>query len=189
MEISEQPVKIVTLRDVIAIDDGNKIAAGMGKRIVQIAGFGTGVVLTSEIATAERTGKSAHLGSVSIVEQPGLVLVVDFPGGEKGAAHHRQAFVVRRHEHVDLESARRRRGRAGPNPPGQKECKKSGNNAEDLRQIEQGAEREMVGVEYREAPGHIGERRDAVEHGEPNPPLVAELMTLVESIQIQPVFS
>ena len=96
-------------RDVVGVEYRHKLRVAVGQAVVQVAGFGVGIVATREIAAAKFLRKRLHLWPVAVVQQKCLMRIVHPDGGGDRLADNRQRFVVHGDEDVNRQACFRRR--------------------------------------------------------------------------------
>ena len=87
----------------VAVEDGDQLAVGLGERVVQVAGLGMVVVGPHDVAHAHGLGELAEFLAPAVVQDEDLDLVlgpVQRHGGQHRGAHHAQRLVVGGDVHV-----------------------------------------------------------------------------------------
>ncbi len=91
-------------RDVIAVEDADQFARGLGQGVVEVAGLGLEVVGPGDVAAARVLGEGLELGPPAVVEQPDAEPVGRIVHAERrqhGVLNDLQVLVVGGDEDVD----------------------------------------------------------------------------------------
>ncbi|MNP62137.1 hypothetical protein D3C76_1573890 [compost metagenome] len=86
-----------TRRYVVAVKDADQLAFGELHGVVEVAGFGVGVIVTRDVPYPDVGGKHRKLAAFTVIQQIDLELVcrvIETLRRQYGIAHHLQAFVV-----------------------------------------------------------------------------------------------
>ena len=156
-------------RDVVAVEDGDELTAGVLQRGVDVAGLGVLVVGAGDVRDTDRLAEHAELFAPPVVQHEDVDLVarpVDGLRGKHRRAHHRQWLVVGRDEDVDgrpdCRVGRHGYGLAAERPSGLDIAEQQHDEGVDLRhqqtRAEHDLERAVHGHRLGHAPVHVARR-------------------------------
>ena len=117
LEVPEGRVEEVGQRNVVGVEGHDQLAVGETERVVDVAGFGVGVVGPGDVPGAELGREHGDPGPAAVVEHVRRVRVGQRPAADERGLEHGDRLVVGAHEHVDRWFARPRWRLAGRDPP------------------------------------------------------------------------
>ncbi len=91
-------------RDVVAVENGDELAAGHRHRVVEVARFGVLVVGARDVADTGLRREATELLALAVVEDIDAKLVgrvIERAAGKNGRPHDRQRFVIGRNIDID----------------------------------------------------------------------------------------